>query len=85
MQDNPSVPSRGSALVTLPRLSGIYRRDAKARARGDRCGCAYVTSDHGPGDRQESNIFRAEPLAERTEQPAGRVARLERQRRGGEA
>jgi hypothetical protein len=85
MQNNASVPSRGSALVTVPGLSGIYRRDAEGRARGDRYECAYVISDRRPGDRQESNTFRAEPLGGRAEQPAIRVARLEHQRRGGEA
>lgn len=85
MEDNPGAPSRGSALVTVPGLPGIYRRHAKGHARGRRIGCAYVISDGGPGGPQESNAFRAEPLAERAERPATRVVRPERQRHGGEA
>ena len=85
MRDDLSAPSRRSALVTLPGLRAICRRHTKGRARGDRGGCADVISDRGPGSRRESNTFRAERLAERAERPAARVARLERQRRGGEA
>lgn len=85
MQDDPSAQSRQSALVTLPGLPAMYRRHAKARARGDRSGWAYVISDREPGGRQESNTVRADALAERVERPAAPVAPLERQRRGGEA
>lgn len=85
MEDNPGAPSRGSALITVPGLPGIHRRRAKGRARGGRIGCAYVIRDRGPGGPQECDTFRAEPLAERAERPATRVARPERQRHGGEA
>lgn len=85
MQHELSAPSRRSALVTLPGLPGICRRHAKCRARGDRDGCANVISARQPGGRPESNTFRAERLTERAARPAVLVARLERQRRGGEA
>jgi hypothetical protein len=85
MPDNPSAPSRESAIVTVPGVPGIHRWHAKGHARGDRCGCAYLIGDRGPGGQQESNTIRAEPLAERVEQPAAGVARRERPPRGGEA
>ena len=85
MRDDLGVPSRRSALVTLRGLLAICRRHAKGRARADRGGCAGVISDRGPGGRWESDTYRAERLGEGAERPGARVARLQRQRRGGEA
>jgi hypothetical protein len=85
MRDDLSAPSRRSALVTLPDLPAICRRHTKGRGREDGDRCADVISARQAGSRLDSSTFRAERLAERAERPADRGARLERQRRGGEA
>ena len=85
MRDDLGAPSRRSALVTLPGLPAICRRHTKGRVHGDRGGSAGVISARQSGSRRESDTYRAERLAERAERPAERGARLERQRRAGEA